>query len=328
MTKGGHLLTRQNLEKYQVLVYLAAVGCGLTVGILLPGWVGVFDTLLWPLLAVLLHTTFTQVPLVHLRQALTDTGFVKSAVIGNFLLIPLLIGSIIHFLPDDPAIRLGILLVLLVPCTDWFITFSHLGGGDTKHAIAFSPISLLLQSVFLPFYLWLFLGETFAVAVARQEMMAAFVVLIMLPLLGAFLTEKWLEKTPRRVKLLDNLAWLPVPLLGLVVFTIAATQVNLVTASLGILGYLLLIFVGFLVVAGLLARVLAQFFRLPTAQGRVLAFSLGTRNSFVVLPLALALPESYELAVVVIVFQSLVELFGMVMYLWWVPKWLFPQAQV
>jgi ACR3 family arsenite efflux pump ArsB len=42
------------------------------------------------------------------------------------------------------------------------------------------------------------------------------------------------------------------------------------------------------------------------------------------LPLALALPVGYELAAVVIVFQSLVELLGMLIFLWWVPKHLFP----
>jgi ACR3 family arsenite efflux pump ArsB len=46
----------------------------------------------------------------------------------------------------------------------------------------------------------------------------------------------------------------------------------------------------------------------------------------VVLPIALALPPSWEAAVVVIVFQSLVELFGMIAYLWWVPRRLFPHS--
>lgn len=324
-SKEPHSLRRQTLEKYQILVYLVAVGCGLAVGVLLPGRVGIFEALLWPLLALLLYATFTQVPLVHLRQAISDVRFVKSAVIGNFLLIPVIVWGLLQFLPDEPAIRLGVLLVLLVPCTDWFITFTHLGGGDTRHAIAFSPVSLLLQIVLLPLYLWMFLGETFSVTLARQEMIAAFAGFIVLPLLGAFVTEKWVEKFPRRRELLDRLAWLPVPLLGLVVFVIAATQVNLVTASFGMLGQLLLIYAGFLVVAGPLARMLARFFGLPPSQGRVLAFSLGTRNSFVVLPLALALPPSLKLAVVAIVFQSLVELIGMVVYLWWVPTRLFPQ---
>lgn len=317
-------MTRRNLEKYQVLFYLAAIGCGLTVGMLLPDSSGIFDALLWPILALLLYTTFTQVPLVHLRQALTDARFLTPAVVGNFLLIPASVWCASNFLPDDPAVRLGILLVLLVPCTDWFITFSHLGGGDTTHAIAFAPVSLLLQIATLPLYLWLFLGATFSVTLARQEMIAAFGMLIMLPLIGAYLTEKWVEKNPRRIRLLDTMAWLPVPLLGLVVFTIAVTQVSLITASFGILKSLLFAYVSFLVGAGFLARILAHFFKLPPRQGRVLAFSFGTRNSFVVLPLALALPPGYDLAVVAIVFQSLVELLGMAVYLWWVPKRLFP----
>jgi len=69
---------------------------------------------------------------------------------------------------------------------------------------------------------------------------------------------------------------------------------------------------------------LAGLFRLPTESARTLAFSLGTRNSFVVLPVALALPPSWESAVVVVVFQSLVELFGMTAYLWTIPRVLFP----
>jgi ACR3 family arsenite efflux pump ArsB len=156
-------------------------------------------------------------------------------------------------------------------------------------------------------------------------MLIAFGGLIMLPLLAAFVTVRWVDRKPRRSNFVDRLAWFPVPLLAIVVFVIAATQVNLVTASLAFLGQLLLIFVGFLVFAGLAARILATLFKLPPSQGRVLAFSLGSRNSFVVLPLALALPPSFELAVVVIVFQSLVELFGMVAYLWWVPRVLFPK---
>lgn len=53
--------------------------------------------------------------------------------------------------------------------------------------------------------------------------------------------------------------------------------------------------------------------------GRTLTFSLATRNSFVMLPLVLSLPEVWR-AAVVIVFQPQVELFGMVVYLHWLPR--------
>ncbi len=318
------MLKRQSLEKYQVVIYLAAIGCGLVVGRLSPDNISFLEVLLWPLLGVLLYTTFTQVPLAHLREALTDLRFVAVAVIGNFILLPLVVSGLLMLVPDEPAIRLGVLLVLLMPCTDWFITFTHLGGGDTKLAIAFSPISLLLQIILLPVYLWVFLGENFVVTLAQSQMLTAFTGLILLPLFGAYLTEKWVERNKDRRYILDQIAWLPVPLLALVVFFIAATQVGLIIGSTYFLGQLLLVFVAFLIIAGLIAHLLARQFALPPEQGRVLAFNFGTRNSFVMLPLALALPSSFELTVVIIVFQSLIELLGMVVYLWWVPKQLFP----
>ncbi|WP_197030700.1 arsenic resistance protein [Halomonas sp. BC04] len=317
-------MTRQTLETYQVLVYLAAITMGLILGTILPGKVGMLEALLWPLLGVLLYATFTQVPLTKLRGAWRDTHFITAAVIGNFVLLPLVAWGLASLFAAEPAVRLGILLVLLVPCTDWFITFSHLGGGKAQYAIAFSPISLLLQLILLPFYLWLFLDQSLLVAVVQRELLLAFAGLILLPLLLAFVTEKWAQGRRRREHYVERLGWLPVPLLALVVFSIAATQVGVVTGSLPLLGRLLLAFACFLLVAALLARLLAQVTKLPPAQGRVLAFSLGTRNSFVVLPLALSLPASYELAVVAIVFQSLVELIGMAIFLWWVPRQLFP----
>jgi ACR3 family arsenite transporter len=58
-----------------------------------------------------------------------------------------------------------------------------------------------------------------------------------------------------------------------------------------------------------------------------LVFSGATRNSLVVLPLALALPASLSLAPVVVVTQTLVELVGMVIYVRLVPA-LVPQPRV
>ncbi len=83
------------------------------------------------------------------------------------------------------------------------------------------------------------------------------------------------------------------------------------------------LFIVFLVLAALIAKGLSSLMALPTDHGRTLAFSLGTRNSFVMLPFALSLPAGWEATAVVIVVQSLVELFGMVFYLWWVPRSLF-----
>ena len=315
-------MDRLTLERRQVWIYLAAIALGLGLGSAAPGIGPRFETLLWPVLAALLYATFVQVPLLHVRDAFRDGRFVLAILLGNFVLIPLLVWLALQWLPDDPALRLGVLLVLLVPCTDWFITFAQLGRGNTARAIAVTPLNLLLQLLLLPAYLWLMLpAADFSAALKTEDMLPAALMLIGVPLVAAALTELWVEARPERTVLRERLGWWPVPLLAVVVFLIAGAQVGTVLNA----GPVLPVFVGFLLVAALLARSLAHWLRLPVDAGRTLAFSLGTGNSFVVLPFALALPAGWETTVVVVVFQSLVELFGMVVYLWWLPRHLFKQ---
>ena len=125
-------MKREALEKYQVFIYLTGILIGLLVGVKFPEQSEILEWALWPLLGMLLYTTFTQVPLGHLREAFSDSRFMLAAVIGNFVVLPLIVWGLMSVGPNLPAVKLGILLVLLVPCTDWFITFTHLGGGDTK----------------------------------------------------------------------------------------------------------------------------------------------------------------------------------------------------
>lgn len=317
-------MDRLTLERYQVWIYLAAILGGLALGALFPAVALPFEAALWPALALLLYTTFVQVPLLHVRDAFRDGRFVLGIALGNFVLLPVLVWFLLPWLPDEPALRLGVLLVLLVPCTDWFITFTQLGGGNTARAIAVTPLNLLAQLLLLPLYLWWMMPVgSLGVLFRAEDMLPAAALIVALPLGAAAVTERWIEARAERARWRERLAWWPVPLLAVVVLLIAGAQVNVVREAGTILLQVLPLFVVFLLAAAFIAWGLARWLRLPVDSGRTLAFSLGTRNSFVVLPFALALPPGWEAAVVVIVLQSLVELFGMVFYLWWLPRRLF-----
>lgn len=321
------MLVRDFLERHQSWIYLIAIVAGFWLGLTRPATAEPLDHLLWPLLGVLLYATFTQVPLTRLSLALRDWRFLGALMIGNFLVIPLALGALVHWLPLEPAILVGVLLVLLVPCTDWFISFTHLGRGDTGRAIAATPILLLAQIMALPAYLWWFLGNDWLRVAMTGHLLTAFTGLILAPLVLAWLTERLASSHLNARRLVHGLGFLPVPLLAVVVFVIAASQVNQVAGMTGVLLQVLLIFLAYLLFAALLGRALGRWFGLDPAAARTLTFSFGTRNSFVVLPIALALPEAWQVAVVVIVFQSLVELFGMVAYLKWVPGRLLPDRE-
>lgn len=315
-------MRRETLERQQVWFYLIAVVLGLLAGNLWPNAGHFTETLVWPVLALLLYATFTQMPLGSVPAAFKDGRFLTSALIGNFVIIPLLVFGLVQFAPDDRALRLGLLLVLLVPCTDWFITFSQLGRGDATRATALTPIALILQLLLLPLYLWLMAGIDFATVFAPGDVWPAFLV-VLAPLGMAALTEVWAKNKAARQQSVQRLGWLPVPLLALVILLIATAHVGAVVDSVHLLPVVVGISVAFLVVSLIVAKLLSLAAGLPAAQGRTLAFSLGTRNSFIVLPFALSLPAGWEIAAIVIVMQSLVELFGMVFYLWFVPRILF-----
>lgn len=123
-------MNRLDLERRQVGLYLIAIALGLAAGTVWPNAKPVFEALLWPALVLLLFAAFVQVPLLHLRAAFADHRFIAAMLIGNFCLLPLGVWALAAWLPDDPALKLGVLLVLLVPCTDWFLTFTQLGRGD------------------------------------------------------------------------------------------------------------------------------------------------------------------------------------------------------
>ncbi len=323
------MISKIKIEKYQGFLYFVSVIVGILIGATYPEFSNSFEIILWPVLAFLLYITFSQIPISHIPKAYIDYKFITAALTGNFVLIPILVAILINLVgSDDIVLKLGIALVLLVPCTDWFITFSHLGKGDTKYAVALAPIILFAQFLFLPIFIYLMFGKSLTFDIAQGKLIVIFVWFIAIPLFTAFITQKLAERHKFWKNSLNFLEWLPVPLLTIIVFIIFSSQFQTIIASQNIFDILVTVFLLFLIISIFFAKFLTKIFKLPTEQGRVLAFSFGTRNSFVVLPIALALPEQYQTAVVVVAFQPLIELVGMLIYIKIIPNKIFKMKEI
>ncbi|MFC6259194.1 arsenic resistance protein, partial [Kocuria oceani] len=111
-----------------------------------------------------------------------------------------------------------------------------------------------------------------------------------------------------------------VPLMALTLFTVIASQVRGVGEQLAELVTVVPLYIGFLVAMVPLGLLAARIAGLDVAASRALVFGGATRNSLVVLPLALALPERLALTPFVVVAQTLVELVGMVVLVRLVPR--------
>ncbi len=158
-------------------------------------------------------------------------------------------------------------------------------------------------------------------ALARAgAIVEAFLGLIVAPLLLALATEWMAHRSAVVARWREASAWWPVPLLAVAVFLIAGAPGRVVADAAGQLGAATAVFIAYAGIIPFVARWVGRRYRLDELAQRTLVFSAGTRNSFVVLPFALALPAEWRLAVAVIVLQSLVELVAMIFYLWWVPQ--------
>ena len=83
--------------------------------------------------------------------------FIAITLFANFVLIPL-IGYVIAsvFLSTHPLVLIGLMIYFMAPCTDWFLSFTRLAGGNIALGTALIPINMLMQLILYPFYLQLF----------------------------------------------------------------------------------------------------------------------------------------------------------------------------
>lgn len=312
------------LERKQIWVYAIALCTGAGVGLLLPEIGARLELLITPVLAVLLYGMFAQIPLLQLREAFANRRFTAALLLTNFFLVPLLAWALAQWLPDDPALLLGVYLVLLTPCVDYVVVFTHLGGGNARLILASTPLLLLVQIAVLPVYLRLFLGPSADEVMSAGPFLEAFLLLIVLPLTLAIGTKFWAKRQRIGEIWLRGTAWLPVPFMALALFVVVASQIRLIEKDLPLVAWAIPVYVAFMVFAPLLAKFVAHQFGLAAEAGRALAFSAGTRNSLIVLPLALALPEPWTVVPAIIVTQTLVELIGELLYIRVVPSIVFP----
>ncbi|MGN8257751.1 arsenic resistance protein [Pseudomonas sp. SMSB3] len=313
-------MTREQLETRQIPIYFIAVLAALAFGLLASDTARHLERLVTPAIAVLMYAMFLQIPFLDLRQSLGNRRFMGALLLANFVLLPLLVWALTRGLVEHPAILIGALLVLLTPCIDYVVVFTHIGKGDARLTLAATPVLLLMQLALLPVYLASMLGDDNGLTLSIAPFMEAFVLLIVLPMLLAVLTSAGARRSPALAAWNAGWAWLPVPAMAWVLVVVIASQIALVRGQIEQLLPVLPVYLGFMLLAPLLGACAARLWRLPVAQARAVTFSAATRNSLVVLPLALALPEDLRgLAAAAVITQTLVELTSELVYVRVVP---------
>lgn len=185
---------------------------------------------------------------------------------------------------------------------------------------------MVTQMVLLPGYLFLFVGADVLAVVEIRPFVEAFVMLIVIPLAAASIVQTVSRRHRVGRVIEDVMAGAMVPLMMVTLAVVVGSQIAAVGSQASTLVRVVPVYVVFVVAALVVGGAAARLGRLDVARTRAVIFSVITRNSLVVLPLALALPASFAITPLAVVTQTLVELVAMVVLVWLVPR-LAPERQ-
>lgn len=308
------------MQRHQIALYLVAIMLGAVLGIQVTSVQPWLEASINPFLGLLLYATFLSLPLTKLLVSFRDLRFMAVLGLVNFVLVPAIVFILTRFIADDQALLYGVLLVLLAPCIDYVIVFAGIAGGDSTRLLAATPLLLLLQVLLVPAYMFLIAGSDTLALIDPKPFLRALLSLIVVPFIAAFLTQLLMKRFAFAVRIGSWADYLMVPLMMGTLLSVVGSQINAVASQFQNLATAIALFVVFVAVMAVISTAVGKLFHLETAPLRAVTFSGVTRNSLVVLPLALALPPELSLASAVVVSQTLVELVGMLVLIQLVPR--------
>jgi arsenite transporter len=297
-------------ERLQGVFVAASALAGLGAGLVAP--IGpAAGHLVVPALMLMLVGVFAQLSASQLREARHGRRVVAASLIINFVWTPVFAWALgAGLLGFSPDLRIGLLMLLVTPCTDWYLVFTGIARGHLGIAAAVLPANFILQLVLLPVYLVL-LGGT-AIHIDAATLAEAIGLVLLVPLAAAGLL-RWATTRARGPQWRDEVV-VPVaghtvaPLLYVAVFAMFAWQGRLAIDHAADLAALLLPLAIFFAVNPLLATAVSRALALRSDQRVTLTMVTVARNSPIALALAAAAFPDRPLIAVSLVIAPLIEL--------------------
>lgn len=295
------------IGKLQPVIIITAALLGLLLGAVTP-FGSVSSSLIEVFLMLLLYILFLSIDLKQIKKSFSNIRFTLSAVIINFVFTPLfgyLLGKI--FFPGSLDIRIGLLMLLVTPCTDWYLVFTGLSKGNVELGMSILPLNLVLQIVLLPVYLLVLIGSEVTMDVGSLVSSVAMVLVI--PFVLAYITKLMTKNSEKFKNFLseqgDNLQLLFLCLAVVVMF--ASEGKNLLDNPL-LLAQMFIPLLIFFAVLFFVAQIVGSLMNFPKKDTVALNMTTLARNSPLSLAIAVVTFPAQPLVSLALVIGPLIEL--------------------
>ncbi len=306
LLKGNHKMNF--IEKFQTFIILIAVGIGL-----LLGQFSVFENhaerFILPFLLFMLFGLFLTIPLKGLKNAFRNIKFLSTDVILNFVWTPLLawgLGAV--FLWEHPALWLGFILLLVTPCTDWYLIFTSIARGNISLSTSVLPVNLILQVVLLPIYLLIFAGTMETVEMAA--ILESVVLVLLIPFILACLTRYFFRTQNERLEkiIIPFFASTQILFLCLAIVAMFASQGSYLLKNIEVIWIMLIPLAIFYIINFIAAQATGKVFRYSYEDTVSLSMTIIARNSPVALAIVLTAFPDQPLIALALIIGPLIEL--------------------
>ena len=257
-------------------------------------------------LCLMLYGLFLEVPLNDLKDSFKNIKFTSTSLIINFIWTPLFgyfIGSL--FLKGNVDVLIGFFMLILTPCTDWYLVFTKLAKGDLTLSLSILPINLILQIILLPVYLILFFssGNT----MDYVQLAYSLLIVIVIPFIAAQ-TTKFLLKDDLKQKATEIFTDLQIWFLSLAVFCIFASQGELLFTNLNSVVTIFIPLIIFFIVNVIIDLLVSEKINFSYSEYASLTMTTLARNSPLALAIAINSFPGHELISIALVIGPLIEL--------------------
>lgn len=257
-------------------------------------------------LCLMLFGLFLEVPLKEIKDSFKNIKFTSTSLIINFIWTPLFgyfLGSV--FLKGNVDVLIGFLMLILTPCTDWYLIFTKLAKGDLTLSLSILPINLVLQIILLPIYLVIFFSS--ANTMDYSQLAYSLLIVIVIPFIAAQIV-KFILNDNLNEKASEVFTNLQIWFLALAVFCIFASQGELLFTNLDSVIGIFIPLIIFFMANTIIDLLLSEKINFTYQEYASLTMTTLARNSPLALAIAINSFPGHELISIALVIGPLIEL--------------------
>lgn len=293
------------IEKLEPIIILTAIIIGLAfsnIGIISQNT----EQLINIFLCIMLFALFLEVPLNRLKNSFKNLKFTLTSIIINFIWTPLF-GYFLAtlFLKGNIDVLIGFFMLILTPCTDWYLVFTKIAKGDLTLSLSILPINLILQIILLPVYLVIFFST--ANTLDYTQLGYSLLIVIVIPFLAAQII-KFILNNDLKQKVSEIFTNLQIWFLALAVFCIFASQGKLLFTNLDSVMTIFIPLIIFFTANTIIDLLLSEKINFTYPEYASLTMTTLARNSPLALAIAINSFPGHELISIALVIGPLIEL--------------------